>query len=105
MRIGKQAQYFFFDDGNWLETVGNNTRIRIGGMKKPPDNEKFHGSVSCVQIYNAAMNEAELITKMNCPDLPVSTKSSPCPEGYNPYKEKCIKVFSLIRNSLKSTKG
>ena len=38
------------------------------------------------------MNEAELITKKKCPDLPQSTKSSECPDGYIKYKEKCIKV-------------
>ena len=56
------------------------------------DWKRFQGSVSCLQWYNAAMNEAELITKKDCPDLPQSTKASPCPDGYSRYKEKCIKV-------------
>ena len=72
--------------------------MQIGGIGSAIEN-RFHGSVSCLQIYNVAMNEAELITKKKCPDLPASTKSSPCPEGFNAYKNKCIKVLRPFENN------
>ena len=73
--------------------MANMTATRIGGNGDNTEWKKFHGSVSCFQIYNTAMNEAELITKKECPDLPPSTKASPCPDGYSKYKQKCIKVI------------
>ena len=84
------------DDGDWLQTLANNTKIQIGGMGDEIA-KRFHGSVSCVQVYNVGMNEAELITKKNCPDLPASSKSSSCPEGFNAYNNKCIKVTIILK--------
>ena len=69
--------------------------MQVGGIGTTL-NSRFRGSLSCLQIYNAAMNEAELITKKNCPDSDVSTKSSSCPDGYTPYKMICIKVAILL---------
>ena len=89
-----QVEYFSFDDGNWLETLANNTKIKIGGITFVNDEKRFHGSISCLQMYNVAMNEAEVINKTKCPDLPIATKSSPCPEDFNSYRDKCIKVIN-----------
>ena len=86
-----QGEYFTFDDGNWLETLANNTKIQIGGVGETPSH-RFHGSLSCFQIYNIAMNEAEMITKKSCSDLPPTSKASPCPHGFIVFENKCIKV-------------
>ena len=91
-----QVEYFSFDDGNWLETLANNTKIKIGGITFAGDEKRFHGSISCLQIYNVVMNEAEVINKTECPDLPTTTKSSPCPEDFHPYGDKCIKVIKSL---------
>ena len=88
-----QVEYFSFDDGNWLETLANNTKIKIGGITFVNDEKRFHGSIHCLQIYNVAMNEAEVINKTKCPDIPITTKSSPCPEDFNSYRDKCLKVI------------
>ena len=93
----KQAKYFSFDDGSWIETLTNNTKIKIGGITLGIAGDKFHGSVSCLQIYNVPLNEAEMINKTKCLDLPGITISSPCPQDFNPYQDKCLKVTHIIQ--------
>ena len=88
-----QGEAFSWDDGTWLESMANDTKIQLGGMGNNVDWFVFHGSISCFQLYNKAMTDAEIITKRDCPDIAQSSKSSPCPTGYKIYQTKCIKVI------------
>ena len=91
-----QVEYFSFDDGNWLQTQANNTKVKVGGLSLNSNTKRFHGSISCLQLYNVALNEAEVINKSKCQDLPDSAKSSPCPEDFISYQHKCIKVIFIL---------
>ena len=91
-----QNERFLHDDGEWLESMANYTKIQIGGLGNNNNWPVFQGSVSCVQLYNVAMNDAEILIKRDCPDVPQSSKSERCPEGFIVYVDKCIKVSELI---------
>ena len=40
------------------------------------------GSVSCVQVFNRALNPAEINLKKYCPDANRASLVVPCPNGY-----------------------
>ena len=104
-----QNERFLHDDGEWLESMANYTKIQIGGLGNGNDWPVFQGSVSCLQLYNVAMNDAEILIKRDCPDVPQSSKSELCPEGFIVYEDKCIKVSELMHvilfNPIKNMNG
>ena len=77
--------------------MANNTRIQVGGLGDNVNWLVFQGSISCLQLYNVAMNDAEILTKQDCPDVSQSSKSVPCPDGYKIYQDKCIKVIEILQ--------
>ena len=91
-----QNERFLHDDGEWLESMANYTKIQIGGLGSDNTWPVFQGSVSCLQLYNVAMNDAEILIKRDCPDVPQSSKSELCPEGFIVYEDKCIKVSEFM---------
>ena len=52
----------------------------------------YSGSVSCLQIFNYAMDIATIHLKKHCPDLPDEYKADPCPQGQNYYDGMCYDV-------------
>lgn len=87
-------KYFQFDDGGWLQTLSNNTKLQVGGIRVGLGGV-FQGSVSCVQIYNAAINEAAMVMKKNCSNLIMTYAAPPCPEEYHLFMNTCIQVIYI----------
>ena len=52
------------------------------------------GSVSCVQVFNRALNPAEINLKKYCPDANRASLVVPCPNGYEIIEGQCLKVMS-----------
>ena len=72
------------------------SEIVIGNSNNSPnDAPGFTGTISCVQLYNAKLNEAEIEWKKGCGEA-ASYKSSVCPEEYILLHETCIKVSVLF---------
>ena len=73
----------------------NTTSIRIGSHIEGGFNDSFSGSISCFQIYNKGLNEAEVEQKKNCHDAK-ETQTSSCPPEYTLIKDMCLKVLSIM---------
>lgn len=76
--------------------------LRIGSvinMTRDSGSQPFGGSVSCLQIYNTALNEAQIFHKKNCSDGG-GTVNAQCPAGFTPYDGTCLKA----RNGKKRAK-
>ena len=60
----------------------------------------FLGSVSCVQLFNRGLNQAEINLKRYCPDVDQATHVKvPCPANYELVEGMCLKV-STCSNTL-----
>lgn len=73
----------------------NATDMIMGYDAAEPAVGPFVGGLSCVQIYDQALNEGEVHMKSKCPDADYETyKAKPCPEGYTYFKphDSCIQV-------------
>ena len=76
----------------------NNSAIRIGSHVDAGYSNSFSGVISCLQVYNRALNEAEMDQKRNCKDG-IQTMTEVCPPEYTLIKNMCLKVgIVLIKN-------
>ena len=90
-----QREQFEFDDQGWFRQT-NFTKLQIGGRKefKP---RSFLGSVSCVQLFNRGLNQAEIDFKRYCPDVDQQTHVKvPCPDKYELIEGLCLKVTTFF---------
>ena len=58
----------------------------------------FDGSISCLQVYNKALNEAEMAQKKDCSDAK-ETKTNICPSDYILLRDMCYKVSFFSFNT------
>jgi hypothetical protein len=63
----------------------------IQNVTQDPSAFPFHGSLSCLQMYTAALNPAQIQFKSNCTDAATYLKT-PCPDKYTYYDGICIGV-------------
>jgi hypothetical protein len=84
--------YFPLKSYQWMSKVfkqpvwlGGNININI--TDKP-----FHGSISCLQVYDYALDAATLTLKKLCPDIPSEQLMTPCPQGYVFFDDWCYKI-------------
>ena len=63
-----------------------------------PQTKCFSGSVSCVQVFNKGLNQAEIDLKKFCPDVNKENHVIvPCPSSYELVEGLCVKVsFTLF---------
>ena len=73
----------------------NTTSIRIGSHIEGGFVDSFSGSISCLQIYNKGLNEAEVAQKKDCNDAK-DTQTSICPPEYKLIKNICLKVQIIM---------
>ena len=88
-----QFQYFSVPSFDWFATMFS-SRLVIGAIQNvtaDPGAFPFHGSISCLQIYSAALNPAQIQLKSKCLDA-AKYQSSPCPSGFQLYDGICISV-------------
>ena len=69
----------------------NKSAIGIGNFNSGLQTRSFSGSISCLQLYNTALNEAEVRLKKECIDAN-EYKTEICPDGYSLIKNMCYKV-------------
>ena len=55
----------------------------------------YFGSISCLQIFDYALDPAAMLLKKNCQDLPEEFRQPPCPLDYELYDGICYKVSSV----------
>merc|ERR1712223_1795989 len=61
------VEYSDFDGDKWMG-YWNNSAIRIGSHVDAGYSNSFSGVISCLQVYNRALNVAELDQKRDCKD-------------------------------------
>ena len=92
--FGADAQplyHFPLDSYDWIAKVFNGEGILLGGNPSLTDEmHSFDGSISCLQIFDYAMNPATLSMKKFCPELP--KKYEPCPGDYALFDGICYEV-------------
>ena len=92
------AKYADFDGEEWLKRLNNST-ISIGeykdGFINPDFIQSFIGTISCLQLYSTALNEAEVQIKKNCNDAD-RFKTPICPENYFfiAHDNMCYRVYT-----------
>ena len=59
------------------------------------NDRSFFGSISCLQIFDYALDPAAMLLKKNCQDLPEEFRQPPCPLDYELYDGTCYKVSSV----------
>lgn len=72
-------------------------RVLIGGSRHQAPQENFEGGISCVQIYNAFLNEAQIHIRKNC-SVVESAKSAKCPQNYEYFDGQCYMISSKRNN-------
>lgn len=85
-----QVRYFNFDGNEWMKLL-TNTSIRIGSPTDDRFKDSFTGSISCLQVYNLALNEAEIPQKKSCNDAK-DAQTNVCPSEYTLINDVCFKV-------------
>ena len=66
-----------------------------------PQTQCFSGSVSCVQVFNKGLNQAEIDLKKFCPDVNKEDHVIvPCPSSYELVEGLCVKVSFTISSFL-----
>ena len=60
--------YFVFESDKWIGKIFNGDGVNLGG-KIGSDIGAFDGSISCLQIFDYAMDPATIHLKKFCPDL------------------------------------
>jgi hypothetical protein len=83
--------YFTLGKYDWLTNILQHDKERIGA-NFAHNGDPFDGSISCLQIYDYALDPASINLKKKCPDLPSELTATPCPLGYNYYNGQCYKV-------------
>ena len=66
---------------------------QVEKMKNSSTEIRINAKKVAWNLDNVGMNEAEIVNKTKCPDLPEMARSSPCPQEFKPYKNKCLKVI------------
>jgi len=86
------SQMFYMDLGNydWLQNVFQEP-VRIGASTTATG-DPFDGSISCLQVYDYALDIATVHWKKYCPDVPLGVKSLPCNPGEHYYDGQCYKI-------------
>ncbi len=74
-----------------LETVFD-VPIRIAGLNDTGGGAGFDGKISCIQIYDEALDLATVHYKKECPDASEQIHTDPCPKGYDYYEGQCYHV-------------
>lgn len=79
------SSYFQIGIGyDWISKIFNGDDILIGGKA---GTTSFDGSISCLQIFDYAMDPATIQLKRYCSDLP--EKADPCPSGFSHFDHYC----------------
>lgn len=78
----------------------NNSAIRIGSHVDSGYSNSFSGVISCLQVYNRALNVAEMDQKRDCKDAR-QTMTEICPPEYTLIKNMCYKVGIVVFEKLK----
>ncbi len=87
----KQNGYFKVTKEKVIETIFKGP-LRIGS-RPDPEKESFDGRISCLQIYDDALDQATVHYKSTCKDADSSLlKTSPCTDGYDYYEGQCYYV-------------
>ena len=90
-------EHFSFANVTLSKVPAKVIKIQIGGRNPSVQSDNaFQGSISCLQVYDVALNEAQIARKMNCPDADPMTKSRPCPPGFKSHQDACYKVKHCI---------
>ena len=105
----QQRQNLHFDDGSWLASL-NFDKIRIGGAPTGAGVKGFTGSVSCIQVFDQALHEAEISLKKNCPNLDdpdaehglTRSPNSACPKDFELIYDMCYKVVYFLLPPLRN---
>ena len=79
----------------------NNSAIRIGSHVDGGYSNSFSGVISCLQVYNRALNVAEMDQKRDCKDAR-QTMTEICPPEYTLIKNMCYKVSIVVLQKVKT---
>jgi len=71
----------------------------FGGDRYVPG-DNFEGSMSCVQVYNAALQPPQIHARMNCTTVDKADQRTPCPLGYTYFDSMCYKVRKEKKESM-----
>ena len=93
-----QFQYFNIPNFDWFASLFSSKLVigAVANVTADPGAFPFHGSISCFQIFSAALNPAQIKYKSKCSDAS-NYQSSPCPSGYQLYDGICISVSIINR--------
>ncbi len=92
-----QDEYFPLveQDYNWIPDIFSQPVVIGSDVYEASGGEGFSGSISCLQIFNFALDSATVHLKKHCPDLPSEHQAKNCPQGYDYYDGMCYKVITL----------
>ena len=85
--------YFPFVSHKWIPNIFNGDEVTLGG-KLGSDIAAFDGSISCLQIFDYAMDPATVHLKKYCPDIPEKQEQL-CPPAYSYFDGTCYGVQYL----------
>lgn len=89
-----QSKYFIFDVGIWLTESTRSTKMTLG-TSLLKNESSFQGALSCFQLYQEAMNPAQIHLLMNCA-YAKEYKRSNCPENFQYYDGQCYSVKLFV---------
>ena len=84
-----QTSAFTLDSYDWI----NFENVQIGGTDGP-ELLPFYGSISCLQVFNYAMDPATLTLKNYCNGLEDTEKANKCGIGSHYYDGVCYKIMN-----------
>lgn len=90
--VNGRLKYLQLESYDWLPEILKGSVMIGADFNSSSGVEAFDGSISCLQIYDKALNPPTVSLKKTCPDIPVEYTHSQCSHDSYYYDGWCYKL-------------